>query len=518
MGWDVCRQVQAKRSEALLRAAVAGDVPRLRALVAAGVNLEATDEYGRTALALAAAANNPAGGHEGQAAGAGFSPSAATAALACLLRRGASPFSPAHGGATPAAVAAAKGRVPLAALLARWGARPPVGYNRRQGTSPPPPLRPALPSGATVASCTAPAAAAAAAADQAAMRQLVGVDEMRAALGWGLWGAPATGWVCSGGGNAGDAPLARAESNNDAPDDEARKTEATAVLTSARRRAEGCCLSAPRPPSDQQLPPRVVTVLVPPERLHPGAGSYVIDGAFDEAFLRRLEATWRSLPAAPPEKASCSERAYFYDAEGWVRRAFARALSGVDGGTSDDDEGDGNECSGGGGGDSRSRTSSRSSGGDSRDGAGNDVCSNAERRRRWPLGVRAAMAPLRFLHYPHAGGALPPHIDLARAHPTLPGLRSTHTFLLYLSDCDKGGETALLDRLPAPTNNNPGAAVAAGATTAAPTALLCGDDPANTLAAVAPKRGRLLFFPHSCPHEGRAVVDAPKVCLRGELH
>ncbi len=34
---------------------------------------------------------------------------------------------------------------------------------------------------------------------------------------------------------------------------------------------------------------------------------------------------------------------------------------------------------------------------------------------------------------------------------------------------------------------------------------------------VTPRRGRLLVFPHVCPHEGRAVLDIPKLLLRGEL-
>jgi len=61
------------------------------------------------------------------------------------------------------------------------------------------------------------------------------------------------------------------------------------------------------------------------------------------------------------------------------------------------------------------------------------------------------------------------------------------------------GETALLRRLPTDRGFSGGS----------------GD---NALAVVAPVRGRLLLFPHLCPHEGRAVVDAPKVFLRGELY
>jgi nitrite reductase/ring-hydroxylating ferredoxin subunit len=40
----------------------------------------------------------------------------------------------------------------------------------------------------------------------------------------------------------------------------------------------------------------------------------------------------------------------------------------------------------------------------------------------------------------------------------------------------------------------------------------------RVIAKVAPARGRLFAFPHECPHEGRAVINAPKLLLRGELY
>ena len=47
------------------------------------------------------------------------------------------------------------------------------------------------------------------------------------------------------------------------------------------------------------------------------------------------------------------------------------------------------------------------------------------------------------------GGALPPHTDLPRAAPDVsPAARTTHTFLLYVGDCNGGGETLLLEALP----------------------------------------------------------------------
>ena len=67
------------------------------------------------------------------------------------------------------------------------------------------------------------------------------------------------------------------------------------------------------------------------------------------------------------------------------------------------------------------------------------------------------------------------------------GRQSTHTFILYLLDCE-GGETALLQSVTEDV----------------------------VLANVRPLRGRLLLFPHMCPHEGRPVVKGPKLLIRGE--
>ena len=47
-----------------------------------------------------------------------------------------------------------------------------------------------------------------------------------------------------------------------------------------------------------------------------------------------------------------------------------------------------------------------------------------------------------------------------------------------------------------------------------PTVALSG----RKLASVQPRRGRLLVFPHACPHAGLAVQAAPKLLLRGELY
>jgi len=106
---------------------------------------------------------------------------------------------------------------------------------------------------------------------------------------------------------------------------------------------------------------------------------------------------------------------------------------------------------------------------------------------------------MRFLNYSTSGTILPPHIDLCRADPFCPSSekqspkhRSTHTFILYLTYCQSGGETNLLECVSA-------------------------DGSSDILATVSPQRGRLLIFPHSTPHEGREVVDIPKILLRGEV-
>ena len=44
-----------------------------------------------------------------------------------------------------------------------------------------------------------------------------------------------------------------------------------------------------------------------------------------------------------------------------------------------------------------------------------------------------------------------------------------------------------------------------------------GDDGIVVLGSASPMRGRLVIFPHKCPHAGRPVVDVPKLFLRGEL-
>ena len=266
-------------------------------------------------------------------------------------------------------------------------------------------------------------------------------------------------------------------------------------------------------PDAVSAPPRV-RVLVDPSSNHPGArGSFYVDGAVPESILRRLERVGataalerdadaaavavgrlKDLRAKPPAGAAertradtCADRAHFCDVEGWARRAIVAAA------------------------------------------------------RAGGMRAKGAHPQMRVLRYDTPGGIMAPHVDLSKiVHPQdvawtsgddedekkrrrgdvrdededgdgdEPGsvsvsvsdggseVGSTHTFILYLATCASGGETALLADGRAPT----GAEGAAGA---------------KALADVRPVRGRLLVFPHDCPHAGRPVVDAPKLVVRGEL-
>ena len=104
---------------------------------------------------------------------------------------------------------------------------------------------------------------------------------------------------------------------------------------------------------------------------------------------------------------------------------------------------------------------------------------------------------MRLLSYETQGGQLPPHTDFSRTDYR--GMQSTHTFLLYMTDCTEGGETLLLRSVQPLMDGSGGSSN-------------------NVVAAVKPQRGTLLLFPHRCPHAGAPVVDVPKRLVRGELY
>ena len=101
---------------------------------------------------------------------------------------------------------------------------------------------------------------------------------------------------------------------------------AVAPHEAARQRLAQLALQAavPRAPcrAAAALPPAVLTRLIAPDAAHVGAGSFVVDGGFDDAFLQRLLHTFGTLPLAPRVKSSqgLNDRAYLSDAEGGGRR------------------------------------------------------------------------------------------------------------------------------------------------------------------------------------------------------
>ena len=141
-------------------------------------------------------------------------------------------------------------------------------------------------------------------------------------------------------------------------------------------------------------PPKpTVTTLVDASIAHPGAGSYMVDGALSEALLCKLETLWSSLPVACKKEARGSDkiirRSYFCDSEGWLTSSLCAALAGT-------------PC--------------------------------------WHV-----HSCIRFLHYFEPGGLLAPHLDLSKTDSA--GRRSTHTLLIYLATCASGGETVLMESL-----------------------------------------------------------------------
>ena len=202
----------------------------------------------------------------------------------------------------------------------------------------------------------------------------------------------------------------------------------------------------------------------------------------------------------------------------------------------------------------------------------------ADAGKKRGCGLSVLLPGLRYLHYTKEGSCSPPHTDLAKTSPCyLYGdeaggprtVKSTHTFILYLSDCHHGGETALLKALPhvqsqqqakdegeegeretqrndkesSPskrrgTTKQREAAMRRGKYSLALQTLsrgyddthvctsvpVCSGNTSNLLVSVRPRRGRILVFPHMAPHEGRPVVlgsatgqDNTKLLLRGEV-
>jgi 2OG-Fe(II) oxygenase superfamily len=117
----------------------------------------------------------------------------------------------------------------------------------------------------------------------------------------------------------------------------------------------------------------------------------------------------------------------------------------------------------------------------------------------------------RFLEYTKLGSQLDPHTDGNKVCDDTQ-LTSTHTLLLYLTDCPEGGETLLLTKCAKEATQK------IESLERDPTVVDHNDAHDSILVyATIPKRGRILIFPHSTPHAGAKVVSLPKICLRAEV-
>lgn len=118
---------------------------------------------------------------------------------------------------------------------------------------------------------------------------------------------------------------------------------------------------------------------------------------------------------------------------------------------------------------------------------------------------------MRFLCYNRPGQQLLPHIDSAKyGVPNTPAgsRRSTHTFIIFLSDSVACAEQQPEDSIMAIESPKDGATLFVEDVTTSPP---------RVLARCPPQRGRLLVFPHSQPHAGALTGARHKVLLRGEL-
>ena len=299
-----------------------------------------------------------------------------------------------------------------------------------------------------------------------------------------------------------------------------------------------------------------VTPMIPVESRHRGAGAAYLDGAGTDAYIDRLYRLFATLDvtmngadygSASRGKGLGPSRRHFCDVDGWVRQGMEAAL--------------------------QRYAAHLSSTGTERSGSGGGSMQVSVKV--------GALPRMRFLCYDHEGGIMAPHVDLTKPveqegarhrgqtlsrgsaattngssdSTSTAGLSSTHTFILHLVSCQHGGETVMLRQLasPAPPDGKGGIACVDGGGGGGGGADADADgggggggggdadadalersgagegrvhapdsdpdpDPGPwILGSAAPARGRLVIFPHICPHAGLPTIDAPKVFLRGEL-
>jgi hypothetical protein len=267
----------------------------------------------------------------------------------------------------------------------------------------------------------------------------------------------------------------------------------------------------------------IVTTLIPSNADHSGAGSYYIDGLFNESFLVSLDELFHSIPhpndtndAQQGHSTStgkqtnntrnysntCAKRKFFRARVSNVVPILQQRLA-------------------------RAFAEATTKGTVAGSGAGE------------PAPPTHPIPRLRFLLYDAVGGEMRPHVDLSKTYKERGRgsdggsvehvHESTHTFLLHLRDSEEqdGGETVLLDTLhksrkkesKKKNKKNKTEAQEKGVGEKKTSGEQGSDGMPLVLGTVRPKRGRLMMFPHVCPHAG-LMVHSPnkKLFLRGELY
>lgn len=135
---------------------------------------------------------------------------------------------------------------------------------------------------------------------------------------------------------------------------------------------------------------------------------------------------------------------------------------------------------------------------------------------------------LRILEYTRPGVELLPHSDGSKVCDET-AIQSTHTLLLFLSNCEEGGETLLMDgcnnewskqkrlvldsmhRFQHPTENESGSYRRCVSLDR----LIPNDH--HVILGVQPIVGRIFVFPHHWAHAGAICQSVPKIALRAEI-
>ena len=212
-------------------------------------------------------------------------------------------------------------------------------------------------------------------------------------------------------------------------------------------------------------------------------GAYCIDNAFSQSFLNGLLDIFRSIPIAPSTKPECASRSYFCDISGIICEEIASIVRQV-------------------------LLSMMMMSVQQQQQQQQQLHPQSNSFSPWVK----LFPQMRFLHYSVDGSSLDPHVDLSRVDVTSDEeIKSTHTTILYLTDCTHGGGTALLRHLRKDEGSN-------GHNVQCTDEMVAPGSNRAAVATVCPRYGRLLLFPHNCPHEGLPIyASAPKILLRGEI-